>query len=195
MAYLAKPEEKSILRQLRSAITNVNKIPTDQFYDQVSEIYSWRQVAERTEKVYDYAMEKNVPNVMARIKSTFCWGPIIGLWALIYTVIEGIVLFMADVFLPEDQIDITRAFSQEEYNESPETFGDHGLFVSTEDSRYVCPKHRNTKIIDEYYSSTKPKQTFKLNNLNRYATIRPKIKVQIDEEQSSSDDSDSQISE
>jgi len=56
MAYLAKPEEKSILRQLRSAITNVNKIPTDQFYDEVSEIYSWRQVAERTEKVYDYAM-------------------------------------------------------------------------------------------------------------------------------------------
>jgi len=54
---------------------------------------------------------------MARIKSTFCWGPVIGLWALIYTVIEGIVLFMADVFLPEDQIDITRAFSHEDYNE------------------------------------------------------------------------------
>jgi phosphatidylinositol glycan class A protein len=29
MAYLAKPEEKSILRQLRSAINNVNNISTD----------------------------------------------------------------------------------------------------------------------------------------------------------------------
>ena len=33
MAYLAKPDEKSIFRELRSAINNVNKIPTDQFYD------------------------------------------------------------------------------------------------------------------------------------------------------------------
>jgi phosphatidylinositol glycan class A protein len=57
MAYLAKPEEKSILRQLRSAINNVNNISTEQFYDQVAELYSWRQVAERTEKVYDYAMD------------------------------------------------------------------------------------------------------------------------------------------
>lgn len=120
MAYLAKPDEKSILRQLKSAINNVNKIPTDQFYDQVSKIYSWRQVAERTEKVYDYAMDKNVPNVMARIKSSFAWGPIIGLWAIIYTVIEGIILGLADYFLPEDQIDIARAFANEEYTECPE---------------------------------------------------------------------------
>ena len=110
MAYLAKPDEKSIFKQLRIAINNVNKIPTDQFYDQVSDLYSWRQVAERTEKVYDYVMDKSVPNVMARMKSSFAWGPIIGLWAIIYTVIEGIILGLCDVFLPEDDIDIARSF-------------------------------------------------------------------------------------
>lgn len=110
MAYLAQPDEKSIFKQLRIAINNVNKIPTDQFYDQVSDLYSWRQVAERTEKVYDYVMDKSVPNVMARMKSSFSWGPIIGLWAIIYTVIEGIILGLCDVFLPEDDIDIARSF-------------------------------------------------------------------------------------
>lgn len=110
MAYLAKPDEKSIFKQLRIAINNVNKIPTDQFYDQVSDLYSWRQVAERTEKVYDYVMDKSVPNVMSRMKSSFSWGPIIGLWAIIYTVIEGIILGLCDVFLPEDDIDIARSF-------------------------------------------------------------------------------------
>jgi len=96
---------------------------------------------------------------MARIKSTFAWGPMVGLWALIYTIIEGIVLFLADVFLPEDQIDISRSFSHEMYSESPESFGDHKLFVSTDDSRYVCPKHQNMKIIDENFSSCKPKKS------------------------------------
>jgi hypothetical protein len=86
-------------------------------------------------------MEKNVPNIMARIKSSYTWGPVIGLWALIYTIIEGIVLCLADIFLPESEIDIARSFSQEEYNEAPEKFGEHQLFVNTEDTRYICPKH------------------------------------------------------
>ena len=97
----------------------------------MSEIYSWRQVAERTEKVYDYAMDKSVPNVMSRIKSSFAWGPIIGLWAIIYTVIEGIILGLADIFLPDDEIDIARSFQHEEYAECPEKFGDHKVFVNT----------------------------------------------------------------
>ena len=76
-------------------------------------------------------MDKSVPNVMSRIKSSFAWGPIIGLWAIIYTVIEGIILVLADIFLPEDQIDIARAFTNEEYNESPLQFGDHKVFFNT----------------------------------------------------------------
>lgn len=57
MAYLAKPDEKSILRQLRKAVLNVKNIPCETFYKTVASIYSWRQVAERTERVYDYIME------------------------------------------------------------------------------------------------------------------------------------------
>lgn len=56
MAYLAKPEEKSILRQLRRAIVNVKDIPCETFYSDVANLYSWRQVAERTERVYDFAI-------------------------------------------------------------------------------------------------------------------------------------------
>jgi hypothetical protein len=33
---------------------NVKKIPCEKFYSEVANIYSWRQVAERTEKVYDF---------------------------------------------------------------------------------------------------------------------------------------------
>lgn len=42
MAYLAKPEEKSILRQLYKAVKNVKNVSTKNFYNEVASIYSWR---------------------------------------------------------------------------------------------------------------------------------------------------------
>jgi len=42
---------------LKKAVLNVKKIPCDDFYNTVADIYSWRQVAERTEKVYDFVMD------------------------------------------------------------------------------------------------------------------------------------------
>lgn len=101
MAYLAKPEEKSILRQLFKAVKNVKNVSTKNFYNEVASIYSWRQVAERTERVYDYAMAKPVSNVMARVKNSFVWGPIVGVWAVFYTIIEGMVMLLTDILYPE----------------------------------------------------------------------------------------------
>lgn len=57
MGYLSRPEEKLIINQLCRAIKDVKHIQTDTFNQELSEIYSWRQVAQRTEKVYDFAME------------------------------------------------------------------------------------------------------------------------------------------
>lgn len=106
MAYLARPEEKSIMRSLRLAILNVNNIPCETFYNELASIYSWRQVAERTERVYDYVMAKPAHNMLSRLKSSFAWGPIVGFWALFYTIIEAIALCLTEYFLPEDAIDI-----------------------------------------------------------------------------------------
>ena len=42
MAYLARPDEESIIRQLGTAIQNVKNINCEGFYNQLAEIYSWR---------------------------------------------------------------------------------------------------------------------------------------------------------
>jgi phosphatidylinositol glycan class A protein len=116
MAYLGKPEERSILRQLKKAVLNVKKIPCDDFYNTVADIYSWRQVAERTEKVYDFVMDQPVPNIMSRIKSSFSWGPVVGLFALLFTIIEAITLCITEKLFPENDIDIARNFDSNRYN-------------------------------------------------------------------------------
>jgi len=105
----------------------VKRIPTHEFYNEVANTYSWHQVAERTERVYDFVMDKPAPNMLNRIKSGVAWGPMVGLWALFYMMIEVITLWLIELFLPEEDIDIVRSFDAKMYNSVPvtETFGDH----------------------------------------------------------------------
>lgn len=168
MAYLAKPNEKSIIRQIRKAVVNVRTVETDNFYNEVASIYSWRQVAERTERVYDYAMAKPEPNVMSRVKTSFSWGPVIGLWAIFYTIIEGIVMMLADTFLPEQDIDIGRSFDHTNYNIDPLAFGNHEFYVNPTDLRDKNKKPEQI-IIDQNFKNTKlPGYN---NHKNRYRTL------------------------
>lgn len=118
----------------------MKKIPCDNFYETVANIYSWRQVAERTEKVYDFVMDQPVPNIMARIKSSFSWGPVVGLFSLLFTIIEAITLCITEKLFPESNIDIARNFDSKTYNECPKSYGDHQVYVNSQDVRQKTKK-------------------------------------------------------
>lgn len=55
MTTFAKPEEDDLVEMTLKAIASLrsNKIRTEKFHDQVKKMYSWTNVAERTERVYD----------------------------------------------------------------------------------------------------------------------------------------------
>jgi len=73
-------------------------------------------VAERTERVYDFAMDLPVPNVLSRVKSSISWGPVVGMWAMFFTMIEIITLWICELLLlPEKDIDILRGFDAKMY--------------------------------------------------------------------------------
>ena len=135
MAYLAKPEEKSIVRQLRKAVIDVKNIPCETFHQELSNLYSWRQVAERTEKVYNYVMETPTPNVLDRLKTAYTWGSVVGLFAVLYTIFEAITLMITETLWPENEIDVVRTFKSTDYNEDITVFGDHELYVDSSDKR------------------------------------------------------------
>ena len=140
MGYLAKPDEKSIIKQLRRAIINVKGLDCENFYNELANIYNWRQVAERTEKVYDYVMQIQTPNVMSRVKSAFTWGSIVGWWALFYLVMEAICIFIVDIFYPESDIDVCKSFNTFQYNEKVSEFGDHQLYVDMKHPEHLKRK-------------------------------------------------------
>ncbi|KAL9129294.1 MAG: hypothetical protein Q9217_002204 [Psora testacea] len=55
MTEFAKPEEDDLVRATGKAISSLraNRIRTECFHEQVKKMYSWTNVAERTERVYD----------------------------------------------------------------------------------------------------------------------------------------------
>lgn len=63
------------------------------------------------------------------------WGPVVGIFALFYTIIEAIALFLTETFIPEHEIDIARSFSSPLYNQDILEFGDHELYVDSKDTR------------------------------------------------------------
>lgn len=156
MAYLAKPEEKSILRQLRRAIMNVKDIPCETFYNDVANLYSWRQVAERTEKVYDFCVQQPSPNMLDRLKTSVSIGSLAGLVSLAYTIMEAMTLFIVELLFPVSQIDILPSFNPntiietdngetKAYKECPLEYGDHLFRVNTLDSHsHDCTAIKNS---------------------------------------------------
>ena len=135
MAYLARPEERAIIKQLRRAVVDVKKISCDGFNEQLSKLYSWRAVAQRTEKVYDNIMDLPIPNMLSRIKSAYGWGPIVGLIGVLFTLMEVITIFFTELFWPETNIDVSRSFNATQYNENITKVGSHEFYANNKDKR------------------------------------------------------------
>lgn len=187
MAYLAKPEEKSILRQLRRAIVNVKDIPCETFYNDVANLYSWRQVAERTEKVYDFAIQQPSPNMLVRLKTSLTIGSIAGLLSVVYTFMEAILLVIVEIFFPVSEIDILPSFSPQttietengkkrQYCDDPLAYGDHLFRVnSLQTHSNDCTPMKNDAgepvIIDLYKDKKKLK-----NSVSSFNKIEPIIR-------------------
>jgi len=85
-------------------------------------------------------MDQPVPNIMARIKSSFSWGPVVGLFSLLFTIIEAITLCITEKLFPESNIDIARNFDSKTYNECPKSYGDHQVYVNSQDVRQKTKK-------------------------------------------------------
>ena len=78
----------------------------------VKNTYSWRYVSVRTELVYNYAMEQPTTNTFNKIKSSFSWGPISGFYAVLYQILEFLLIWLIEWWWPGDEIDIARNFNK-----------------------------------------------------------------------------------
>ena len=58
-----------------------------------------------------------------------------GVYGIMYTILEAITLMLTEILFPIAKIDVARTFNTEKYNQNLPRYGDHELYVDNTDSR------------------------------------------------------------
>lgn len=107
---LCEPTVKSLCEGLEIAITRLrlgSLPPTETIHNRVKNLYTWRNVAERTEKVYDRVAKEAVLPMNQRLYRliTHC-GPVAGCIFALVAVLDFFFLLVLRWLVPDDMIDI-----------------------------------------------------------------------------------------
>ncbi|SGY49241.1 BQ5605_C001g00757 [Microbotryum silenes-dioicae] len=108
----AEPDVEDLIRAISRAIHHVRSGKHDPLaaHDQLKEIYSWPDVAERTEKVYYDALEVPEVPVVERLRRYYGTGLIFGKMLCIIICVDYILLAFLDFFFPREDIDLVPKF-------------------------------------------------------------------------------------
>ena len=134
MTTFAKPEEDDIVLATSKAISALrsNRVRTDRFHDQVKMMYSWRDVAERTERVYEGIIGDISPEefygyypgqgweasgdrvrsfaLIDRLKRYYGCGVWAGKLFCLCVVIDFLIYVFLEMWFPRANIDIARSW-------------------------------------------------------------------------------------
>ncbi|GCB65381.1 phosphatidylinositol N-acetylglucosaminyltransferase subunit A isoform X1 [Scyliorhinus torazame] len=107
---LCEPTVKSLCEGLETAITRQRlRIlpPAETIHNRVKNLYTWRNVAERTEKVYDRVAKEGILPMNKRLHRlmTHC-GPVAGCIFALVAVLDFLFLVLLRYIVPDTMIDI-----------------------------------------------------------------------------------------
>ncbi|XP_038073159.1 phosphatidylinositol N-acetylglucosaminyltransferase subunit A-like [Patiria miniata] len=106
---LAEPSVKSLVEALEVAIARQregSQVPAQQVYDTMKGIYTWENVAKRTEKIYDGIMEMPVLSLAERLERYNKLGFIAGKFFIIVAVVDLLLYWFFEWWVPRKNIDI-----------------------------------------------------------------------------------------
>lgn len=157
MTTFAKPEEDDIVAATGKAITamRAGKIRTDKFHDEVKKMYSWSNVAMRTERVYDgicgtiseeefYGFDTTGYTgsrirdfaLIDRLKRYYGCGIWAGKLFCLCVVVDYLFFLLLEWWFPRENIDICRDWPRKSPAED-----------TAEDSMKAAPNQRSTSSI------------------------------------------------
>lgn len=108
MTNFAEPEEDSLVQALLEAIDLVlsGAIDTSRFHNDVAAMYSWSNIAKRTENVYDSVYHHNTEHtVLERLRRFYECGPIAGKLYALCVIVDIFIFVLLDFFYPAHHID------------------------------------------------------------------------------------------
>ncbi|RDX54762.1 transferase [Lentinus brumalis] len=107
MISFANPDEDDVVRAMSEAIRLVSagKHDPHKAHERVRGFYDWRDVAQRTEAVYDSIMKSQQYDFWTRMHRTLDLGPVAGIIFGIILVVDCLFFMFLEWWLPEDRLD------------------------------------------------------------------------------------------
>lgn len=108
LIYLAEPSVKSLLEELERAISDRRcgrNIDPYVAHNKIRTVYTWRNVAVRTEKVYDLVYQLPTRELLVRIRKYYNCGPLSGKLFVIAAVLNLFLLLVLQLIWPKQGIE------------------------------------------------------------------------------------------
>lgn len=108
MTAFSAPDESSLVKATSNAINLMQSdmIDTSKFHQEVTEMYSWENIAKRTENVYNLLYTKRInKGIIARLQKYYCCGLIAGKLFVLCVLVDIFILLLLDWFYPAENID------------------------------------------------------------------------------------------
>ena len=112
---LTEPDPVSLLSALSELIPFARKKPHPNFHSEISHMYSWMNVAQRTSTVYDIVSERSRPNLYPRLLGLTHLGPLFAVLATVVVVMQHAFLMLLLYVRPDAEIDVCPDFPHEEW--------------------------------------------------------------------------------
>ncbi|GAA99745.1 glycosyltransferase family 4 protein [Mixia osmundae IAM 14324] len=114
----AQPDVEDVVQVIGAAIDHIRSGRHDpvKAHEAIRTKYSWADVAERTERVYEAMLTVELPPLVERLRRIYGTGVVHGKVMCIVALVNCVFLALLEVFDPSDRIDKCPAFSLARYN-------------------------------------------------------------------------------
>jgi len=116
MTVFARPEEDDVVDATCRAIAELRRgnVKTEKFHKRVQQMYSWTNVAMRTERVYDGICRGEQASLMDRLKRYYGCGIWAGKLFVICAVVDYLLWWVLEFWYPRSGIDLARDWPKKE---------------------------------------------------------------------------------
>lgn len=160
MIYLAPARPMALISQLEKAIGKINNIPVTKMHETVRSLYTWHNVADRTEKIYHTVLEAPKTNVLTKLKILLSNGIISGPITVIIYIMHIVLLLFCEWAYPDSSIERAINFDCHDYIDNPDKYGNH-LYKVDEPS-----VNKRFEVVPEPDSNRPASSRFELKRLN-----------------------------
>ncbi|KAF5744732.1 hypothetical protein HS088_TW07G00311 [Tripterygium wilfordii] len=106
MVVLAEPDPGDMVQAIKKAIYLLPKIDPQVMHERMKKLYSWHDVARRTEIVYDRALRCSNQNLLERLSRYLSCGAWAGKLFFLVMIIDFLLWRLLQLLQPEEDIDV-----------------------------------------------------------------------------------------